>query len=156
MTRARGFTLVELVLTIIVVGIVAVYAAPRMAPSPFDAQAAAQELVEAIRYAQSMSMNSSGANPYRITITTAGYSVSQNGAPVVNPLTGSAPYTDDNWAGKGIGTNTSTTVFFNSRGRPFDQGSGNPLGANLLIQVSAGSASANVRLEQLTGYARVQ
>lgn len=153
MNKSRGFTLVELVLTIIIVGIIAVYAAPRMNPQSFDAQVAAQELVEAIRYTQTMSMNNSGAAAYQITISNSGYRVTQNGVDIVNPLTGTAFYTDSGWAGKGISTNGNTTVSFNSRGRPFD--AGGPLTTNPGIQVSAGGTSVTVQLEQLTGYARV-
>ena len=155
MNRSRGFTLVELVLTIIILGVVAVYAIPRMRATIFDARVAAQELVEAIRFAQAMSMNNSGANYYRIQITNAGYTVTQNGNPIVNPLTNAAPYSDDNWAGKGITTNANTTVFFNSRGQPFDLATGNPLAAALAITVTASGENEIVQLEQLTGYARI-
>jgi MSHA pilin protein MshC len=153
MKWSRGFTLAELVLTIIIVGIIAVYAAPRMNPQSFDARIAAQELVEAIRYAQTMSMNNSGADPFRINIAGNGYSVTQNGTPVTSPLTG-APYTDDDWSGQGIGTDTTMSIFFNSRGRPY-VAVDTPLTSNPVIQVTAGGNTINVRLEQLTGYARV-
>ncbi len=155
MNKCNGFTLVELILTIIIVGILAVYALPRMSANAFDARAAAQELVEAIRYTQQMSMNNSGANPYRITISNSGYAVTQNGTPVINPLTGTAPFSDSDWTGEGITTNTNTIVYFNSRGRPHDLATTTPLAANLSILVSAGGSNVTVILEQFTGYARI-
>ena len=148
----RGFSLVELLVVIILLGIISIVVISRVDNSDFDASVAAQDLVEAIRYAQHRSMNASGNTRFEITISNTGFVVTQGGNSITNPVTGTSPYTDDSWAAKGISTNTSTTIVFNARGIPLDN-LNNELGASLVIQVSKGTESSTVRLEELTGYA---
>ena len=147
----RGFSLIELLLVIILLGIISIVVFSRVDNSNFDASVAAQDLVEAIRYAQHRSMNASGNTYFEIAISNSGYAVTQGGNVIANPTTGTSPYTDDGWATKGITTNASVTVVFNSRGIPYVSGS--ELAAALVIQVFKGAESSTVRLEELTGYA---
>lgn len=156
MKHQRGFTLVELVLVIILVGVLAVYAAPRFDRDAFDVAAAADELTEAIRYTQEMAMSHSGMdddgdnNPdnYRIAISTSGYTVSlvdsNSVANVPNPVTRAASYTES-WSG--ISLSPATTINFNSRGRP-------DLAADVTITLSLGGESETVTIERQTGFAR--
>ncbi|RMG57249.1 MAG: type II secretion system protein [Gammaproteobacteria bacterium] len=153
--RARGFTLVELVLVIILLGILSVYAAARFSAGGYALRAAAQELVEAVRFAQQRSMSNSGAARYAISIQPGGFRVTQGGADVPNPMTGQSPYTDDGWAGKGISTNAGITLEFDARGEPFDAATGNSPGV-VDVTLSKGSETALVRIQPITGYARVQ
>ena len=60
MTKPSGFTLVELVLVIVLIGVLAVTAAPRFfTASGYDQIAARDELIQLLRQAQLKSMNSS-------------------------------------------------------------------------------------------------
>lgn len=147
----HGFTLVELIMVIVLIGIVAVYAAPRMDANLFDARAAAQELAVAIRYTQEQSMNNSGAAPFEIAITGTGYAITQGGAPIPNPLDNSN-YTDSGWAGEGVTTNVALSLCFNSRGRPFDAGCATATTTPTAITVTAGGDSVVLTVEALTGY----
>jgi MSHA pilin protein MshC len=156
MRRQAGFTLVELVLVIVILGVIAVYAAPRFDRDAFDAAAAADELTEAIRYTQEMAMSHSGQDDdgdgnldnYRITISTSGYTVtlvdSNSSANVRNPETKAASYTES-WSG--ISLSPATTINFDSRGRP-------DLSADATITLTSGGDSATVVVEQTTGFAR--
>jgi MSHA pilin protein MshC len=156
MMRQGGFTLVELVLVIVILGVIAVYAAPRFDRDAFDAAAAADELTEAIRYTQEMAMSHSGYDEdgdgnldnYGITISTSGYTVtlvdSDSISNVRNPITRAASYTES-WSG--ISLTPATTINFDSRGRP-------DLGADASITLTSGGDSETVVIEQTTGFAR--
>ncbi len=156
MTAQRGFTLVELILVIVIVGVLAVYAAPRFDRDAFDVASAADELIEAIRYTQEMAMSHSGidddgdGNPdnYRITLSGGGYTVSlvdsNSTTNVPNPVTNAASYTES-WSGISLGP--ATTINFDSRGRP-------DLGADVTITLSRSGESATVDIERATGFAR--
>lgn len=60
MTGSRGFTLIELVLVIILIGVLAVTAAPRFfTDSGYDQVAARDQLIQLLRQAQLQTMNNS-------------------------------------------------------------------------------------------------
>jgi MSHA pilin protein MshC len=60
MTNARGFTLIELVLVIILIGVLAVTAAPRFfTASGYDQIAVQDQLIQLLRQAQLQTMNAS-------------------------------------------------------------------------------------------------
>ena len=154
--RQRGFTLVELVLVIVLLGILGVYAAARYSNRGYDLRAAASELVQAIRHAQQRSMSNSGAGRYAIAIQASGFRVTQAGADVKNPLTGQAPYTDDGWAGRGISSNVTASVQFDARGEPLDAATGNPIAPLSIVLSDGGGDSLTVTLQPVTGYVRIQ
>ena len=87
MTSNRGFTLIELVLVIILIGVLAVTAAPRFfTASGYDQVAARDQLIQLLRQAQLQTMNNSaecqivhfGNNQSWIPSTTAQCSVLAN------------------------------------------------------------------------------
>ncbi|NNF16323.1 MAG: prepilin-type N-terminal cleavage/methylation domain-containing protein [Gammaproteobacteria bacterium] len=75
----RGFTLVELVLVITLVGILAVVAAPRFFNnSTFDERGYRDEIGAALRYAQKVAV-ATGC-PVRVTLNASGYALGQQTA----------------------------------------------------------------------------
>lgn len=71
-----GFTIVELVLVITLIGILATVAGPRFfARSTFDARAYRDELASALRYAQKVAV-ASGC-PVRVSVTASSYALTQ-------------------------------------------------------------------------------
>jgi MSHA pilin protein MshC len=158
MKRADGFTMIELVLVIIILGVLSAYAIPRINFKMFDAHVAAQELVEAIRYAQEMSMTHSGSAPFQVELdgSANSYEVTQNGTAISNPYTGGANFVSD-WSDVAI--NQSGIIEFNSRGIPSCSSGlaacSEPSGNNVTIVVSVGSDIKTVVVERMTGYARL-
>ena len=114
--RQRGFTLIELILVIMLIGILAVTATTSFNAGGYDLYAARQELVDALRYAQEKSLANTGLDAdgdgfpdlYRVTLNAAGYTITINDADtianVADPFRGAASYTQS-W-----GANTTVTA----------------------------------------------
>jgi prepilin-type N-terminal cleavage/methylation domain-containing protein len=157
MKRQHGFTLIELITVIFILSILAIYAAPRLTSKVFDARAAAGELLEAIKYAQEMSMTHSGDTHYQVDLQANGYRVSQGGVDIFDPMTRSAAYSGT-WSNIALGL--TGTISFDSRGKPTCSGAlpacSEPEDSDVSIPVIAGSDSVVVNLARLTGYAYAQ
>jgi MSHA pilin protein MshC len=155
-TKQQGFSLVELVMVMILIGILAAVAIPRLGSlSAYSLTSATADLVEALRYAQQQSMSHSGAAHFRVSISGTGFSVQQGGASVTSPLTGNA-YTEDASVWSGV-TSAAGTITFDSRGRPTCGGFAActlPTDSNLTITLQKNGESSSVMLERYTGYAR--
>jgi MSHA pilin protein MshC len=168
MIRQHGFTLIELIMVIILIGIIAAYAAPRFNRDAYDARAASVEIIEAIRYAQTMAMQHSGlaadadADPdfyyFQIAGNTYTVAIGDSSTPtistVANPMTGAAAYAQSWAAGKvTLAVTGAASIHFNSRGEPVSS-TGSSLAANTTINVTTGSETNTVTVEQLTGFTR--
>ena len=118
--RARGFTLTELIIILVIVGALAVFAAPRLDVTGFDDYSFEQELKSALRYAQKAAVSS------RCEVEVAfndGYAVSytgepddcSNGEPMGHPTRG-GPFAGEGERGAGI-VSAPDEIVFDTRGR---------------------------------------
>ena len=138
--KNTGFTFVELVVVILLIGILSAFVAPRFfADNDFKARGIADELITAIRHAQRLSMTR-GEN-HRIVITTSSYTVEKfDGASVRHP-DGSLTFS------KTVPNNiitTAATITFDQLGRPIP---------NSVSTISISPFTLTV--EQETGYAHI-
>lgn len=144
--HSRGFTLVELILVIVVLGILAAVVGPRFFDRRvFDDRLYAEEVRAALRHAQKLAL--AGGCRIRFTLDASGYRVQRDAdcegsgtalAPVLDPYTGQAPY-----AGAppdGTALSAPFTIDFDALGRP---------SAAVSITLGAGHA---VRVEAETGF----
>ena len=86
----RGFTLRELLIVMVLVGIISAIALPRMGNDPVLASTQTDQLAGDIRYVQALAMTQ--GKRYRINFTVTGYTFTQadaGGTPVPHPVTGS-------------------------------------------------------------------
>ena len=146
--RSRGFTLVELVMVIVLVGILAAVVAPRLDLRGFDSSAAAAELVGAIRYAQTMSMAHGGVETYAVRLEAGGYRVLRNGVATVDPFRNSGAYVSG-W--QGITLAPTGEISFDARGAPACTGFDCTASAQA-ISISRGGVGSQIVLQPVTGY----
>ena len=142
--QQSGFTLVELIMVIVIMGTLSAVVMSKFNRNAFDVVAASGELVQAIRYAQNKSMSHSGATNYQIAITATGYTVTQGGVAINHPVDGTLGYSRT-WTD--IALDTTATISFNAYGDP-------GLVAPLSITLSKGADSDVVTVENVTGFVR--
>jgi len=151
-------------MVIVLISILAVYAAPQFNRGTHEVAESAGEVIEAIRYTQVLAMEHSGLGDsepdgnddyYCFRITGSSYAVSisdsdSDNTAVNDPVQG-GNYRES-WSG-GVGLTPSVNdICFTARGVPVDT-SGSELGADVTITVSRSGANQVVTVEQLTGYA---
>lgn len=143
-----GFTMVELILVIVVAGILATVAAPRMmGRTGFDTRGFADQLAATVRFAQKLAVAQRRdvyvqltANDATLCYLAAAPCPAASQAPGPG---GEKPYTVS--APSGVAISPATTLYFDAGGRPVS------LTAQLDIQVN-GSGTHHVLVEQETGY----
>jgi len=157
-----GFTLVELVIVIVVLGIISVYAVMKsVSQAEVTLFSQAQKLAGDIRHAQTLAYTS--GNRMRLTIDSGTYSVCVAGAPAAPCNTTSNDSTSNDFRvtlQKGVTLSGSTALpamlDFNSLGRPIDSSNGTPVpGATSYCLNIGSSCGETVSVAALTGVVKV-
>ena len=146
--HSRGFTLVELVVVILILGILAINVGSRFfTGSAFSDRKVADELIEAIRYAQHLAMSRGGdittSGNIRVVTTSSSYTVElfdgTSSTAIPNPNR-SGDYTVEIPSDSSL---TAKTISFNGLGQPTPD-------EDTIISVGS---SFTITIEQETGYA---
>ncbi|MGA8863489.1 MAG: type II secretion system protein [Gallionella sp.] len=139
----RGFTLVELIMTMMIIGILAVAVAPRLlGTTVFQSRGFADQVQATLRYAQKQAI----AQHQFVCVTFTGNSVTLTigattacGAPLLSASGQAYPIT----APSGIGFSAVPTAFsFNALGQP----------TNVPQTIYVSGATNGITIEQETGY----
>lgn len=154
--RARGgFSLLELVLVLSVVGLLAVFALPRLTSAPgVTLSAVAAQVAGSIRYAQSLAM--SRGQRYRVAFTATSYQVTDGGGGAVLQPGGSGMGPVSVTPATLSGFNPPLTagyVAFDTRGAPYVSAT-LPLAAAATIVITSGTDTASVTVAPETGRVR--
>jgi len=151
--RARGFTIIELVTVVVIVGALAVFVVPRLDPEGFDRYGFRQQVVSAARYAQKTAMASgcdvqlavdAGADTVTLNYRAGGDDATCGTASFSEPLQrpdGGGAFSIG--APDGVDITAGSTLFFDGYGHP------NP-GTGTTIPFATGPA---IVIEAETGYA---
>lgn len=155
----RGFTLVELIMVIVVLSVLAVFAAPRIfSNSDFYAHGFHQETMALLRYAQKTAIAQrrmvcvnfdTSTTPNSATLMTespTGTGTVSCAVNVVGPK-GESPAKIK--AGSGVSYASASNLIFNGLGQPVSTAR-SPLTANTTVQVAG--ASQTITIESGTGY----
>jgi MSHA pilin protein MshC len=123
LVRPNGFTIIEAVVLISIVGIIGAVAAPRfLAMSEMDAARAQRQALADLRFAQRLSMNS--GCPVQVDFSVGGYTLTNRlacragafSSPIVDPVANRAPYTVVLPTGVSL-TSTVDPLVFDALGR---------------------------------------
>jgi prepilin-type N-terminal cleavage/methylation domain-containing protein len=160
--RIRGFTLVELVIVIVVVGVLVAYAAMNgsSSASAYTVLARTQKMASGLRHAQSLAVSlGTGVRVSVVTGTNGSYSVAcltrttspcsgTAGATMTDPATGQL-FQESLGSGVVLGA-TASTLDIASNGNP------GSTGATYTISSDTGSTSKSVVIVPITGTVQVQ
>ena len=146
----KGFTLIELVMVIVLIGIIAVFVAPRLGNITSTKTGPFMDKLKAdIRYAQNLAMTRNRRT--QVNLTNTSYSVSQDDsaanncssfATVMDPAEGGwLSVTLDTGSYAGI-TITPGCLEYDSLGRPYNCGAGvcSVAAGSLTVQINANAA----------------
>jgi len=146
--QQSGFTLIELVTVLILLGILAGTLYSRGAPSTATLNAQADQLARTLRHAQSLSLAQARSLTLDVQSAT-NYIISDGGATITDPQGVVQTYTLVN----GV-TVAGSDLDFDSLGRPIDA-TDNLITAARTWTLSVDGSTASVRVEPLTGFVSV-
>lgn len=162
----RGFTLIELIVVLTIVGVLAFVAWPRLSQNTLELSSQAEQVASDIRYAQSMSMTRGAAlgaqGRYCIFFTATGYQLRHNNndytktctVAVNHPATGSSAAIVLSGS-TAVSTTNLTTNFleFDTKGQPTTF---TAAGTDATVVLAATGGPRTVVISPVTGKTKVQ
>jgi MSHA pilin protein MshC len=156
-SKEHGFSLVELVLTIVILGVIAAVAIPKFFNRvTFDERYYADDILSAVRYAQRLATGSGCS--VQLNVSAAGFSLFQD----ANCLLGASSFTltvprpndseafsNFNVPGSITITSSDTAYIFTPASTVLDTGGGNVGNANITL---TGEITRSISIEGTTGY----
>lgn len=126
MRYMHGFSMTELVMVMVIIGIMAAVTLPRFENNAFQNRAAADQITAALRYAQKMAIASHSS----VTVSVSAGSPANCGIAIVGGVLSCV--VDNN-----VDVGGTTTVVFDFMGRPTPNGSTTTVDSSISITVEA-------------------
>ncbi len=155
----RGFTLVELIVVMLLIGIVGVALLAALPGRQINLGAAAEQLASDVRLVQSLSMTAGTRHCLNLAATSYAFARNACTTPVAHPAQGAtaAPIALDPGISLGWSGLPGDLLTFSGRGEPFtDAAATTPLAAEAVITLTADGLTRTVRVTPATGRVRVQ
>ena len=154
--RRKGVTLVDLVITVLIIGILAAAAAPRFATAlaRLRAESGARRIASDLNYARRCAMQTSRQTTVTFRSSPAGYDMTN----VEHPARPGQPYQvnlsdiDASLALTSFNFNGGASISFNTYGRPL---AGNTALTTGVVTISSGGQSSTATVSAQTGEAAV-
>lgn len=154
----QGFTLIELIFVVLVIGIIGVMVLPTWTSTSFNLEHEARRVLDDVRYAQALSITS--GQRYRwVKVSSTTYQLTNEAGTAVLLPSGSNQLILT--SGVTIGTLTNlpnSLIAFNSQGIPYTDSSypGTALSSAASIPITAGSQTRTIQISPQTGYGILQ
>lgn len=151
--RQSGFTLLEMMMVVIVIGVTAAVITPRWLENDLDVDATARQLQNDIRYAQGLAMTRGQRHRVYFDVATAYRIANNTGTTVTHPLDADGSVEFGNGVTLVSNGFTSGYVAFDGRGVPYNGATA--IAANTSVQLSKSGTTRTVQVVPRTGYVTV-
>lgn len=153
-TRNGGFTLIELIFIILIIGILATVTMPKWTSTSLGLEFEAHRVLNDIRYTQALSVTT--GERYRwVKVSTNSYSITNEaGSAIVLPSGGTTLTMTGNVTFGAFSNLPNNLIAFNSQGVPYTTSSlpGTALATTAVIPLTAGGVTRSVLVVPETGY----
>jgi type II secretory pathway pseudopilin PulG len=150
--KYQGYSLIELAIILIMIGILAVYPLIKWPGTTVDVLAQAQLVASDIRYAQTLSMSTDSCYRF-VRLSATSYNITNGITTIILP-SGSTTMTLN--SGISFGSwSPANLIAFNSNGIPQSDACVTALTANATIPVTGGSSTKTITINQVTGMVSV-
>ena len=142
-SRKEGFSLLELIMVMVIMGIIAAIALPRLEVKAVDLYTVVRQVKADIRFAQESAMSKYRETTITFSSDSNTYNISSSGINESKELPVRSKAVFDS------GNSTALTFVFNSSGEPVT-------GAGGILRISSGGSYEEIKVENITGRATIQ